>query len=142
MISKRQRYKGRRDTVGFLRLRHDVTQSDNFRQLTSKAVKLLIDIGSQYRGDNNGDFCAAWTVMVKRGWKSRATLHAALNELLYYGFIVKTRQGGRNRCNLFALTWEAIDECDGKLDVSPKVVPSNEWKEVKPLFGSVEGLAA
>lgn len=123
-------------------LRHDVIQSENFRNLTSKAVKLLVDIGSQYRGINNGDLCASWTIMEEKGWKSRATLHAALNELLYYGFIVKTRQGGRNRCNLFALSWDAIHDCDGKLDVPPKTVPSNEWKEVKPLFGSVEGLAA
>ena len=35
------------------------------------------------------------------------------------GFIIITRQGGRNRASLFAITWKEIDECKGKLDIDP-----------------------
>lgn len=142
MTIRRRRTKGRAEKGGFLMLRHDVLQSENFRKLSNKAVRLLVDIGSQYRGHNNGDLCAAWTIMAEKGWKSRATLHSALNELLYYEFIVKTRQGGRNRCNLFALTWDPIHECDGKLDIPERTVAKNEWRDVKPDFGKSEGRAA
>lgn len=38
------------------------------------ARMLLFDLFAQYRGDNNGDFCAAWKVMKPRGWRSEDTL--------------------------------------------------------------------
>ena len=80
---------------------------------------------------NNGDLTVAWSVLSKRGWKSRDTLYLSLQELLYYGFISLTRQGGRNLASLYAVTWWAIDECKGKLEVPETRVPSNEWKEDK-----------
>jgi len=31
------------------------------------------DLGRQYNGKNNGDLCATWSMMAKRGWSSRST---------------------------------------------------------------------
>ena len=62
------------------------------------------------------------------GWTSKGTVDKALNELLARGFIEQTRQGGRNKCSLYAVSWLAIDECGGKLDVSDTRVASNLWK--------------
>ncbi len=92
---------------------------------------LLNDLGLQYRGANNGDLTAAWKIMQARGWRSRDTLGRALAELLHFGMIEKTRQGGLNRCGLYALTWHAIDECRGKLDCPPTHTGSGLWQTPK-----------
>jgi hypothetical protein len=62
------------------------------------------------------------------GWHSQGSVHKALTELLALGFIEQTRQGGKNQCSLYAVTWLAIDDCKGKLDVNPTRVASNLWK--------------
>ena len=108
---------------------HDVLNSESYASLTAQAVKLLLDLGAQYRGSNNGDLCAAWTLMVKRGWKSKATLYRAIRELEQKGFIYKTRQGGRHCASLYAITWQPIDECGGKLDVRPTNVALGYWRQ-------------
>ena len=99
----------------FIMLRYDIIDSENFRNLSNKAIKLLIDLWRQYNGFNNGDFTAAWSIMEMRGWKSRDTLYRAIGELQYYEFIEKTRQGGKNRCSLYAVTCERINDCKGKV---------------------------
>ena len=108
--------------------------SVNYRSLSAKAIKLLFDLWRQYNGFNNGDLCVAWSVMEPKGWRSRDTLYRALKELLYYGFIEQTRQGGKNRCSLYALTCYQIDDCKGKLDVPATHRPSHRWKKPKPKF--------
>jgi hypothetical protein len=95
-------------------------------------LKLLIDVAAQYRGTNNGDLSASFTLMKKRGWTSKDQLQKALTELLDRGFLILTRQGGRTMPSLFALTWESIDECGGKLDISSTITASNLWKRTEP----------
>jgi len=131
--SSYQKSKGRQTTGQFFMLPRIITASAEYASLSAKAVKLLVDIGAQYNGRNNGDLCCAWKIMIERGWKSKDTLYKAQSELERSGFIVRTRQGGRNLPNLFAVTWLAIDDCrtkEGaqKLDVKPTQVPSNSWK--------------
>ena len=128
MARTRQRVKGRRDQGSFLALPHSVLDSPEFAALSGRAVKLLLDLGAQYRGSNNGDLCAAWRLMANRGWRSRDTLGKALQELERAGWILRTRQGGRHRASLYALTWRGIDECGGKHDEPSSPVPSNLWR--------------
>ena len=85
---------------------------------------------------NNGDLSIAWTIMSKRGWRSKETLETARRELEHYGFIRLTRQGGRNRPNLYAVTFFAIDDYDGKLDCAPTHRPPDDWKQTKKRFVS------
>ena len=47
----------------FLSLPHDVMDHHDFLSLTSRACKLLLDLGRQYNGFNNGDLCAAFSVV-------------------------------------------------------------------------------
>jgi hypothetical protein len=101
-----------------------------FHALSGRACKALLYLAGQYKGDNNGDLQAAQKLTTKAGWKSRSSLSSALRELERTGFIVKTRQGGRNRCNLYALSWFSIDECKGKLDISATRVAPNDWRKV------------
>ena len=133
-MRNRQNTKGRRENGTYFALPHRVMDSRNYLRLSYKAVKLLTDLGRQYNGRNNGDFCAAYSVMRPRGWRSKSTLEEALEELLYYGLIILTRQGGRHKANLYGLTWWAIDECRGKLDIQETKVPLGQWKDEKSLF--------
>ncbi len=91
-----------------------------------------MDLAAQFRGFNNGDLCMAWTIMEKRGWKSRDTLNKARKELLDVELILVSRRGDRKRPNLYALTFFAIDECGGKLDVKPTDRPHSTWRMHEP----------
>lgn len=128
MKSRYLRATGRAESGSFLAIPHAVLNSPSFLALSAHAVKLLIDMASCFKGSNNGDLCAAWSVMARRGWKSRDTLDKARQELVHYGLIELTRQGGLHKASLYGVTWRAIDECKGKLDVSPTRVASGRWK--------------
>lgn len=132
MSAARWKLTGRAERGGYLGLPHAVLESANYLALSAHAVKLLLDLGLQFRGANNGDLAAAWKLMQARGWRSRDTLGRALAELLHFGMIEKTRQGGLNQCSLFALTWQGVDECRGKLDVRSTPVASALWRTPQP----------
>ena len=129
MSRNRIKAKTRREQGPYIAIPLSVLNSGEFTALSCIAVKLLLDLNAQYRGNNNGDLCLAWTVMVKRGWRSRETLDRACKELTAAEFIVVARQGGRNLPSLYALTYLGIDECKGKIDIAPTVVPPSYWKK-------------
>lgn len=131
-MTSRQKIKGRKESGLYFGLPHAVMDSHNYLQLSAHAVKLLNDLGRQYRGYNNGDLCATWSMMEKRGWKSRSTLFKALKDLLYYGLIIKSKQGGKHAPSLYAVTWKPIDDCKGKLDIKETIIPTGDWKVDKP----------
>ena len=133
MTRSREKMKGRKNGHSFLRLIHPLLDHPNFHALSPRAVKLLIDIAAQYRGTNNGDLCATYSVMKKRGWSSNDQLRKGLKELLERGWLIQTRQGYRPRvASLYALTWESIDACGGKLEISATKTPLNTWRQVPP----------
>ena len=133
-VNRRMNASGRRASGHFVKLTSTVYRSENFKKLSGSAVKLLIEIALQYRGYNNGDLQASISLMRERGWKSSATLNRARQELLHYGFIEQTRQGGLGKCSLFAITWESVDECDGKLEVRPTRTPSLDFQLTRPTY--------
>jgi hypothetical protein len=131
--------KGRASHENFFGTPKVVMAHSNYIRLTSSASKLLNDLGYQFNGYNNGDLTAAFSVMKKRGWASKATLWRALDCLLHYGMIIVTRQGGRNKTTLYALSWRKIDECKGKLDIPETVAAPGTWKEERLQWKSKTG---
>ena len=125
--------KGRGGEKGYLGLPKEIIEHENFTKLSAYGNKLIIDLGQQYRGKNNGDLCATWVFMVERGWKSKDTLNNALRELEYYGLIVQTQAGGLNKPSLYALTWKRIDKADKNSEWKVGDRPRN-WKQAKRLF--------
>jgi hypothetical protein len=114
---------------GFLHLHRSLLECQDFISLKGNSIKLLIDLGYQYNGYNNGDLCASLSVMRKRGWNSNQQLAKALKELLERNLIVQTKQGGLNLGpNLYAITWQPIDECNGKLDANPTTVAPRSFR--------------
>lgn len=93
----------------FLLLPEQLLNHPNYLSLSAIAVKLFIDLGAQYYGKNNGDLCIAYSLMEKRGWKSKGTLHKAKKELIDKKFIEVSRQGGKHKASLYALTFKPID---------------------------------
>ncbi|MET0063220.1 MAG: hypothetical protein ABW176_13090 [Candidatus Thiodiazotropha endolucinida] len=131
--------KGRREGGVFVALPCQILDHPNFIRLTPKGVKLLMDLCSQLRMKkggpvNNGDLTTAMTIMEKRGWTSKASLYEAIDELLHYEWIVLTRQGCSHRPSLYALTFFAINECKGKLELSETVTPPGTWNSDKELW--------
>lgn len=110
-----------------------VMQSDDYKNLSGNSVKLLLALSYQYRGFNNGDLTAAWSVLHDQfGFSSRHTIKRALNELQAAGMIIQTRTpkfmnpGGQ--CGLYALTWKPIDDCPGKrLEAKPTRTPPRKF---------------
>jgi hypothetical protein len=113
----------------FLLLHHHMLRHKSFGSLSANAAKLFIEVAIEYNGKNNGDLSATFNTLKMRGFKSKGTLDRALKELMNKGFIQKTRQGGKNKCCLYGLTVFKLDECDGKMDVSPTKVASMLWKK-------------
>lgn len=123
--------KKRKSGNRFAAIPKHVLDSPEYAALRPIAVKLLVDLAGQYYGPNNGDFTVAWAFMKVRGWRSKGTLYRALGELERAGFVIRTRQGSKRRCSLFAISFLAINECGGKLDsgIRPTNVPPNSWKK-------------
>ena len=135
---KRRRVAGRQTTKSFVRFPHELLNHQSFSTLSPRATKLLMDISSQYRGHNNGDLCAPLKLMSTRGWNSSDQLFKAKKELVEKGLIQVSRQGGLNKCNLYALTWFSIDECDGKLDVASTITAPHDWKKLSNPHGGLD----
>ncbi len=123
----------RREPGGFAALPHCLLESNVYIGLSAHAVKLLNDLLAQFKGFNNGDLCLAWSVMEQRGWKSRDTLNKTRKELLNVELIQVARYGDRKRPHLYALTFFAIDECSGKLDINATNKPTSLWRKHEAL---------
>lgn len=134
MAITRLKVKGRKESGTFLLLPHAILDSTNFASLHPRAIKLLLNLARQYNGHNNGDLCAAMTLMKKCGWSSNDQLQKAKKELLEKGWIIITRKTGRlNKiAYLYAITFQAIDECGGKLDCKPTAAAPGDWKKWHP----------
>jgi len=117
--------------MGALSLPKALMAQTDFRELSPSALKVLMVLGYQFNGRNNGDLAATHTMMESWGGMAKATLAGALRELQERNLIVRTRQHNRSRDGakptLYAFTWEAIDECPGKdLEVPPSTVPTRK----------------
>ena len=104
------KYKGSKYTEGFTGIVHSVFEAPSFVALSPHACKLLLELAGQYRGNNNGNLTVAWSVVSKRGWKSRTTLWRCKSELIEAGFVYVTRKGHMpSTCELLALSWFPLD---------------------------------
>ncbi len=126
--SQKRKNKGKKSLSitykGYFHLPAAMLVHEDFLALSGNAVKLLTHIGIQYNGRNNGDLHCARSVMQSLGWSSKNGLARARDELIARGWLIQTRQGGLN-CgpSLYALTWQPIHDCDGKLDLPATVIP-------------------
>ncbi|TCJ16092.1 hypothetical protein EZJ19_05735 [Parasulfuritortus cantonensis] len=97
-----------------------------FTGASHTAKALLLELGRQLNGRNNGHLQLTESWLIKRGW-SRNTPARARAELIERGLIVQTRQGGRNiGASLYAVTWLSINNYVG-LDIGPRNYHPGAW---------------
>lgn len=108
-------------------------QSKELAALSPYANKLLLDLLSQWRLGNNGYLSATWVLMKARGWKSKATLAKALAELVAGDWIILTRQGGRNKTSLYAVSFYRIEDHhpNKPLEIDATHRPPGTWRKTK-----------
>ena len=134
MARRKSKYNAERgEAGGFVSFYHCVLSSQAVINLSAYGTKLLVDLLSQYKGNNNGDLCAPCSILQQRGWRSKGTLSKAIKELIEAGLIETSRQGGRHQCSLFALSFYAVDECKGKLDIAATSTPKSLWRKHEAL---------
>jgi len=130
-----QRSNAKKSKGRFIGIPYQVAIGSQFAALKAPEVKLLVDILTQYNGNNNGRLSTCHTLLKKRGW-AKSSLYRAYSNLVHAGFLVVTRQGWkqRGRPTLVAITWNGIDESgdieyDDGIDPSP--VSLRYWEKDK-----------
>lgn len=130
MAPSRMKAKGRRDQphMGrFAALPHAIFDTPEYASLEFRARALLTEFALQFNGSNNGYLTATYGRLRTRGFTSKDQLQKALRELINTGWVVVTRQGGRNYPSLYALTYRGVDYGEFSLDVRPGP-PINAWR--------------
>lgn len=122
--------KNRRDPGRFIMLPLPVLESGAYRTLGFSARALMLDIASQYMGQNNGQLLAGWTFMQSRGWRSNRTLIDAKRELLSSGaLVIETRMGKfPSTSGWFACTWWPLDWCEG-MEIAVRDFPRGKYRQ-------------
>ncbi|GAA0421417.1 hypothetical protein ACFOY5_09200 [Massilia aurea] len=130
----REAAKLKREPGTFAAVPFAMLRSQSFAALSPQANKLLFDLLAQYNLRNNGDLSMSFEkTMRPRGWKSKDTLNKARLELIEAGFILLTRQRGLHQCSLYAVTFYAVDYCEGKLEMSATRTALSNWRKNEPL---------
>lgn len=131
MARNRFKAKGRAEAGTFALIPHAVMDCKDFRSLSGRAMLILLCLVRQYRGKNNGDLSAEFSRVKEWGIGSKSTLAKALNELQERNLVIRTREGQftnpGGRCALYALTWQPIDECAGKIEVAATVTAPRKF---------------
>jgi len=76
-MRNRTKVTGRREKHAFVGIPKVCMKHQNYSDLSMPAKVLLHEFCYQYNGFNNGDLCAAFSVLNKRGWKSKGTVESA-----------------------------------------------------------------
>lgn len=94
--------------------------------------------GATHINTNNGDLSITHKELTESYSIniSTKTLTASIKELIDKGFIIKTRQGGKNLCSLYAVTFQVIGDIrengstTRKIEDAPTLYPSNKWRQI------------
>jgi hypothetical protein len=117
----------------FAQIPDEVLTADAFKTLPNYAVRVLVAIAAQYRGNNNGDLAMTWNIGQSYGITSKEALVASLADLQRRGLIQKTKQGGKRPLGptLYGITWQPISDLKGKIESGATTAASNAWADWK-----------
>lgn len=106
----------------------------SYELLSGSATRLLLAVLSSYDGKNNGSLVATASRMKFFGFRSKDSLSRAINELINFGFLVRTRTQVRRLPALYAITWLPINPApkgmsyDGGFSETREA--GDEWRHV------------
>ena len=103
----------------FFRALHAIFDHPDYLALSKTARAFLWDMCRQYNGRNNGNLCAAPSIMKPLGWDKK-TATRCRRELLANNWIAVTRYPRAKREPvLYRLTWLEVDTWLGKPYLDP-----------------------
>jgi len=143
---KLERNKNRKASGKYLQLIEMVTESPQFKLLSSNAFKVLVLLLARYNGENNGDINIARKEMADIGFgRNGVAFGQAVDELVEKCFVIITRPGSyASGCTLYAVTTEPMDACKRKFekkhDYPSEHAASHAWKKI-PCTTPVQGQA-
>ena len=122
-----------RDSGRYIAFPVNILDSTTYQLLSFSAKSLLVDIASQFKGENNGRLVACEKFLKPRGWKSKATISKALKELCESGLLIMTRRGARpNKASYFGLAWYSLGcrVIESQLDFDGRIFERerHQWK--------------
>ena len=114
MRNKTIKSRSSRKSKNFAGIPRWVIDTDRYATLSPSAIKLLVLLSYQYKGNNNGDLVITHSLL-KKHFKSNTTMYKARDELLEKGFIAINAYGGKSYegkklPHLYALTWDSVDD--------------------------------
>lgn len=91
----------------------EILRSEAYAALPDYAVRVLLAVAGQFRGQNNGNLSMSIRTAREHGIRSAWKVQAGLRLLLEVGLLELTRPGkyshGKGICALYAMTWRAIN---------------------------------
>ena len=102
-------------TKRYVQIVETLYKSEAFRTIPGGALKLWLDVRTQYNGRNNGRLLITQRALAPRGWNSVSKMIRARDELLARGLIRLIKYCGKNafhKASLFAFTDQAISSND------------------------------
>jgi len=128
-MARRDFKKGRGSS--FAGIDRQVLDHPDYINLSGGAVKVLTELVRQFKGRNNGDLTLAESVIKDRNLGAKQSIKRYIDELIANDLIIRTRVGRFKNpggiCALYALTWQPINECGGKLEVNPTTTPLRKF---------------
>ncbi|QBP09197.1 hypothetical protein [Cupriavidus metallidurans] len=121
----------------FVKLPHRVIDSPQFLLLSGSALRLLLDLLRQYKGNNNGFLIATEARLMKRGWTSKATIASAIDEVLHSGLVKRLAEGGLNRPARYALAWIELAKAPPPIVLQKARRPRSTKRATPPKNGVV-----
>jgi len=121
----------------FAAIPHAVLVDPTFAELSGRALKLLLAVLSQFVGNNNGHLTATPSRMKAFGLRSKDSLAKSIQELIDFGYIVRTRSQECRLPALYAITWLPLNKAPKGQPYDPGITSSNEasdlWRHIDPL---------
>lgn len=122
---KRARITGKGSAPRYFGIEHWIIDKPEFKALKGSPIKMLIAIGRQYNGFNNGNLMLS---TARDHWRSDDTAQVNITRLIEDGWVVKTRRGGLGiGSDLYAITWWSIDVCKIAHDYPAETTASHSW---------------
>jgi len=121
--------RGKKSSERFVKLPAHVLQTPAYRALGASARALLVDVLQSYNGHNNGRLLASMAYLKPLGWRSSATVSAAIKELIEHGLLAKVRQGhigAQKTACYYAVTW-LPQHFDEHHELARVIPPGNDF---------------
>jgi len=87
-------------------------------------------------GKNNGHLTSTATNLKRHGFHSKDSIAKGLQQLIDFGYIVRTRKNVFKAPARYAITWLPIDEAEAGYGYDSGVVPGDEaldlWRHIDP----------